>query len=70
MTRKVLPILALLLVGLVSDSRPAFASECFMNLRDCYYRAAARRSYFESVLASLDCEVSFAGCLRRDIWNG
>ncbi len=70
MTRKVMPILALVLLGLTADSRPASAEDCFINLRDCYGRAALASGWGEVWLRGLDCEVTFIGCLRRALWNG
>ena len=70
MTRKVLPILVLVLLGLMADSRAAFAEDCFINLRDCYERASREDWWGNMWLRGLDCEVTFVGCMRRAMWNG
>ncbi len=65
MTRKVMPLLFLVLLGLLADTRPATALDCFWNLRDCYSRASREGSYADMWLRGLDCEVTWTSCLRE-----
>ena len=48
----------------LGNSTPAHAG-CFIALADCYGRASAESTYWRSVLASADCELDFADCVRR-----
>jgi hypothetical protein len=48
----------------LGNSAPADAG-CFIALAECYGRAAAETTYWRSVLASGDCELDFADCVRR-----
>ena len=50
----------------LGNSTPVYAG-CFISLAECYGRAAAETSYWRSVLASGDCELEFADCVRRAI---
>ncbi len=70
MIRKVLPVLALVLLGLIASGRPASAETCFMDLNACFGRASAQSSMYRLWLTGLDCEVTFAACLRRALVNG
>ena len=57
-------LLALLFVA--GESRPAMAdAECFQRNRNCWYRAAAKESYWEMWAAGMDCELELADCVRR-----
>ena len=56
------PIL-LMAAFLLGVTRPAHAG-CFVTLADCYARAAGQPTYWQSVLASADCELEFVGCVR------
>jgi hypothetical protein len=53
-------------VVLLGSSKPAYAG-CFISFNDCLARAAGESSYWRSVLASADCEVDLASCLRREL---
>ena len=63
---RLVPVIAAVMFVL-SDSRPAMAMGCFVSLKHCYIRAAGSDSYFDSVLASLDCELDFAYCFRNEV---
>jgi hypothetical protein len=56
---------AVVLAGLVSVPRPAFAQTCTRNLLDCYGRAAKEDSFWYRWADGLDCELQYAGCVRR-----
>jgi hypothetical protein len=62
---RLVPVL-LVVAFLLGESRPAHAG-CFISLADCYGRAAALPTYWQSVLASADCELDFVSCVRREI---
>jgi ABC-type sugar transport system substrate-binding protein len=52
----------------LGSSTPAQAeTHCFTNLASCFVRAAGADSYWQSVLASADCELDFVDCTRRAI---
>lgn len=70
MMSKMLPVLALVLFGMIASSRPVSAETCFMDLTACYGRASAQSTKFRMWVAGLDCEVTFAACLRRALVNG
>jgi len=60
--------LVVALVMVLGHSGPARAStRCFENLKDCYYKSAAKDSYIDMWLAGLDCELDFTDCTRRAI---
>jgi hypothetical protein len=63
--RRVFAVTPLVLAAafLLGSSRPAHAG-CFIDLADCYGRAAQETSYWRSVLASADCELAFVTCAR------
>jgi hypothetical protein len=42
---------------------------CFRQLVDCMDRASQQPSFWDRVIAGLDCEANFLGCLRK-IWKG
>lgn len=59
------PIIAAFVVVLGS-SAPAHADiACFQGLRDCYFQAASRHSFWDLWLTGLDCELAFVDCTRR-----
>lgn len=58
------PILAVVLFVL-SDARLAAQSTCFQDLAACYQRAALKDSFWDRLLAGLDCEVDLVACLER-----
>lgn len=52
----------------LGSSTPAHAeTHCFMDLANCYGRAAGLDSYWQAVLASADCELDLVDCTRRAI---
>ena len=62
-----MPIVLTALV-LFTNPRPVLAqSSCFQDLRDCYGRAAIRTDWWDIWAAGIDCELTFADCVRRSI---
>ena len=53
------------IAGLVSVPRPALAQTCTRDLLDCYGRAAGEDSFWYRWADGLDCELQYAGCVRR-----
>ncbi len=64
MSRKIMPVLCLVLLGVLADTRPAAAADCFYDFQACYYRAAKELSYWDMWLRGLDCEITWVGCVR------
>ena len=56
---------AAMLTGLVSVPRPVAAQTCTRSLLDCYARAAKDDSFWYRWADGLDCELDYAGCVRR-----
>jgi len=54
-----------MLTGFVAAPRPAMAVGCTTDLLDCYTRAAKVDSFWYRSAAGLDCEIDYAGCVRR-----
>jgi len=52
---------------LLADAKPAMAMPCFTDLGRCYGNAAALDGFWWRWAAGLDCELSFAACLREDL---
>lgn len=53
------------LAGFVGVPRQVFAEGCTRNLLDCYGRAAKDDSFWYRWADGLDCELEYAGCVRR-----
>ena len=51
--------------GFLSAPRPALAQTCTRDLLDCYARAAKDDSFWYRWADGLDCELQYAGCVRR-----
>jgi hypothetical protein len=51
----------------VADARPALAMPCFTDLSNCYLRAALVDGIWMRFAAGMDCELTFASCLREDL---
>ena len=49
----------------MSAPRPAFAQGCTRGLLDCYAQAAKEDSFWYRWADGLDCELQYAGCVRR-----
>jgi hypothetical protein len=63
---RLVPLSLVVVVLVLSDSRPAAAtSRCFVGLRDCYVSAALYAEWIDMWLNGLDCEVDFIDCFRR-----
>ncbi len=63
---------ALLFFGLAVSSASAATypngrANCTKELLDCYYRAAALLDPWDRFVAGVDCQIQFAGCVRRTI---
>ncbi len=63
---------ALLLFGLTLSSASATTYpdgrvNCTKELLDCYYHAAALLDPWDRFVAGVDCQIQFAGCVRRSI---
>ncbi len=56
--------LVLAMAFLLGSSRPAHAG-CFIAFADCAGRAAMEDTYLRAVLATADCELQLADCVRR-----
>lgn len=63
MVRKALFVFVMLL-GLAAIPRQAIAG-CTTDLFDCYQRAARQDSFWYRFAEGLDCELDYAGCVRR-----
>lgn len=62
-----LPI-ALAVLFVLGESSPARAeANCFINLRDCYFKAANADSWINMWLIGMDCELDFTDCTRRAV---
>ena len=65
---QIVATLALALLFVVGDSKPARAeANCFINLRACYFRAAAADTWSTMWRMGLDCELDFTDCARRAV---
>jgi len=58
-------IAALALV--LSGPTPASAAECTAQLSQCYQDAASAGEIWAIFSAGLDCEISYAGCVRAEL---
>jgi len=54
-----------IIAGFVSAPRPALAQACTHDLLDCYTQAAKEDSFWYRWADGLDCELQYAGCVRR-----
>jgi hypothetical protein len=62
------PVLAAL-VMVAGSPRPASAEDCSAQLGSCYGQAANAGGSWAMWMAGLDCEVSFADCVRSAIFS-
>ncbi len=61
---------AILLFGLIVSSAsavPEGRAGCTAELFSCYWRAAGLNNWLDRFVAALDCEIEYAGCIRRRI---
>jgi hypothetical protein len=58
--------LVLAIAFVLGSSRPAHAG-CFIAFADCAGRAATESTYLRAVLATADCELELADCVRRKV---
>jgi hypothetical protein len=65
---RLIPALAVLML-VIGGATPARADGCGDELGACYGRAAAISGWWASVSYSMDCEVSYASCVR-DLLEG
>jgi len=63
MVKKIL-LSACVLAGFMAAPRPALAG-CTSDLLDCYTAAAKIDSFWYRTAAGIDCEFSYADCLRE-----
>jgi hypothetical protein len=49
------------------QSTPASAEDyhCFKEFNDCLWNAVFTGSYWDGILATLDCELTLVACLRE-----
>jgi len=59
--------MALAVALTVGTSVPAHAETCWERVDACFRRAAAERTYWQSVIESLICEGDFIDCLRHEL---
>jgi hypothetical protein len=58
-------VMVAVIAGFVSAPRPALAQTCTRDLLDCYTRAAKDDNFWYRWADGLDCELQYAGCVRR-----
>ncbi|HMD34700.1 MAG TPA: hypothetical protein VKH42_07025 [Vicinamibacterales bacterium] len=64
--KRLLPVLAVLMV-VIGQAGKASAATCTADLVQCYQDAAALDGWFSRSVAGLDCEITFAGCVRETL---
>ncbi len=63
---RLIPALAALVV-VIGSARPGSAATCTADFVQCYQDAATLDDWFSRSAAGLDCELTFAGCVRETL---
>jgi hypothetical protein len=53
--------------ALLADAKPASAVSCNQDLLACYQQAAGIADFWSRTAYALDCELTYAGCVRNAI---
>lgn len=64
----VVPVFAALVV-VIGSATPAAAATCTDDLGSCYQQAGSAGGYWATWTANLDCELSYAGCVRDGLFG-
>jgi hypothetical protein len=74
MTRKSITrtLVLVAMLAFVLSTKPAWAqppaqNQCFTNLSNCYYWAAAQATFWGIWAGGLDCELAFINCVRSSL---